>query len=314
MTDSNAEAEKRHHPFSLSHCSLETVSDYLSDSLDVPVRVSSFSELPASSRSAPVYIESTVGGIDRSFVFRCGASVSVHEYNILRALMNHPLPSPGAYGWEEAEKYFGETGFFYDYVEGASLLPPMLDGESWAFDVYIEAALLLDSVKRSCFYNTYPALSDGESAEDILHDTYHYLFRSRKKLAAVPGGDSLDLETVYRTLADTIPVQPALRFSNGDLYPDNIRIKNKKISGIIDFAFAGFSDPLYEFLLPFFLHPELRGRGIEKRYCRILGIDPDALQWYHMLEYFDSLRWILKSGQNYGYHTAESIITELTRY
>jgi aminoglycoside phosphotransferase (APT) family kinase protein len=314
MTDSSLPAEKERGTLCSAPFSFKLVTDYLSDSLRTNVRIRSISELPASTRSAPLLIDCSISGLGRRFVFRYGGSVMKHEYNVLRALMNHPLPSPGAYGWEEAEKYFGQRGFIYEFIDGDSLLPPMLRGEEWAFDLYIETALQLDSVKRHCFSTTYPDLSDGESAEDILIDAYQYLSRQRDKLHTGSDNDLLNIDRVYQILAAAKPSLPALRFSNGDLYPDNIRIRDKKLTGIIDFAFAGFSDPLYEFLLPFFLHPELRGRGVEARYCRIVGIDPAALQWYHRLEYFDSLRWILKSGQNYGYHTAESIISELSRY
>jgi aminoglycoside phosphotransferase (APT) family kinase protein len=58
-----------------------------------------------------------------------------------------------------------------------------------------------------------------------------------------------------------------------------------------------FSDPLYEFLLSFFVLPELRRRGLEERYCRRMGIDSSTLHWYHGLESFDSLRWVMVTGE-----------------
>ena len=70
----------------------------------------------------------------------------------------------------------------------------------------------------------------------------------------------------------------------------------------------------YEFLLSFFASPELQGRGIEERYCRRVGHDPAILLWYHGLEYFDTWRWVLLTGQGFAHHTAESLEASLNQW
>jgi hypothetical protein len=84
--------------------------------------------------------------------------------------------------------------------------------------------------------------------------------------------------------------------------------------GVIDFENTGFSDPIYEFLLPFFVSPELRGRGIEERYCQQMGLDPNALPWYHGLEYLDTWHWVLLLGKPFVHHTAESLSAALEHW
>ena len=67
------------------------------------------------------------------------------------------------------------------------------------------------------------------------------------------------------------PDLPEIHFSNGDLWPENLLVRDRRLVAVIDWQHAGFSDPIFEFLLPFFLVPELRGRGIEERYCERMG-------------------------------------------
>lgn len=83
---------------------------------------------------------------------------------------------------------------------------------------------------------------------------------------------------------------------------------------MIDWQHAGWSDPLFEFLLPFFLVAELRSRGIEERYCERKGYDPALVHWYHGVEFFDSLSLMLKIGEPHEMHTAESLTRDLERW
>ena len=80
---------------------------------------------------------------------------------------------------------------------------------------------------------------------------------------------------------------------------------------MIDFENAGFSDPIYEFLLSFFVRPELKGRGIETRYCQRMGFDPAVLPWYHGLKFYDTMHWVLKTGQPFEHHTVDSLCRDL---
>lgn len=91
-------------------------------------------------------------------------------------------------------------------------------------------------------------------------------------------------------------------------------VRDGRLAGVINWANAGFSAPVFEFLLPFFLRPELRGRGIEARYCRRMGLDPGILLWCHGLELFDAWRWVLVTGKPYEQRTAESLQADLARW
>ena len=57
--------------------------------------------------------------------------------------------------------------------------------------------------------------------------------------------------------------------------------------------------------------PELRNLGIEERFARAKGFDPAILDWYHGVEFFDSLSIVTKLGQPYEIHTEESLTRDL---
>jgi aminoglycoside phosphotransferase (APT) family kinase protein len=138
---------------------------------------------------------------------------------------------------------------------------------------------------------------DEESAEDVLDAAWGYFEEHPHPLA----------EEMYRRLKETRPEPPPVRFSNGDLWLDNFIVDGQQLAGVIDFQRAAFSDPIFEFLLSFFVEPKLQGHGIEQRFCRRLGYDPAILHWYHGLEYFDTWRGVLQHGQPFVHHTAESL-------
>jgi aminoglycoside phosphotransferase (APT) family kinase protein len=179
----------------------------------------------------------------------------------------------------------------------------MLAGEAWAEDLYEETACALQSITRAQL-GTLARQLDTESAADVLEDAYAYLRGHPEPVA----------HAAYARLKETMPRLPAPRFSNGDLWPDNLIVRDRQLVGVIDWANAGFSDPVFEFLLPFFLRPGLRGRGLEARYCQRMGFDPAVLPWYHGLEFFDSLRWVLVVGAPYEQHTAETLRADLARW
>jgi aminoglycoside phosphotransferase (APT) family kinase protein len=149
-----------------------------------------------------------------------------------------------------------------------------------------------------------PEWLERDNAEDVLDKAYQKL-KPRDDLVA---------RRVYQELKMTVPDLPKVRFSNGDLYPDNFVIKDRKLVGVIDFANAAFSDPLYEFLLPFFIHPELRGRGTEEKYCERMGINPDVLPWYHVLEFYDLWGWLNGTSETFSGYNAEQIREILKRW
>ena len=252
---------------------------YLGNALACTVRLMRAVQLAKSTRDAPWRLDVEVDGAERAYVLRLESRGIEHEYRVLRAIERLPIPAPHAYGWDPEGQGLGVACYFYDFIEGESLLPPLLAGEAWAEDLYVDTAYSLQSIPREALGEDGPLL-DEESAAGVLEDAYAYFQAHPEPLA----------EKAYARLKETMPALPAPAFSNGDLWPDNLIVRDRELAGVIDWAHAGFSDPIFEFLLPFFLQPELRGRGIEARYCWRLGVDPAVFSWYHGLEFFDSLR------------------------
>jgi aminoglycoside phosphotransferase (APT) family kinase protein len=244
-----------------------------------------------------------VNGIVKSFVLRLNAKNSEREYQILRAIEPIPIPTPRVYGWDAAGEALGVPCFFCDYIEGESLLKPMLDGEAWAEDLYHNTVCALQRISEDDLGGSFPWLK-RETAMDVLENAHEYFQRHPRPLAT----------SVYRELKESVPQFPEVRFSNGDLWLDNFLVRDRQLVGVIDFEGAGFSDPIFEFLLSFFVSPTLQGRGIEERYCRRIGYDPSILLWYHGLEFFDTWGWVVKTGKSFVHQTAESLEANLEQW
>lgn len=277
--------------------------DYLSRFLGGRVNFVRAELLPKSTRDAPWRLDIEVNGVLQSFVLRLETRNLDHEYQVLRAMASIPIPTAGVYGWDSEGEAFGVPCFFSDYIEGESLLKPMLTGEAWAEELYLDTVSALQGITQEDLGKVIPKLT-CETAADVLEDAQAYFRNNPRPLAA----------RAYRVLKETMPVLPTVRFSNGDLWLDNFLVRDQQLVGVIDFENAGFSDPIFEFLLSFFVSPELQGRGIEERYCQRMGYDPATLQWYHGLEYFDTLRWVLSTNEPFVHHTVESLEANLRRW
>jgi aminoglycoside phosphotransferase (APT) family kinase protein len=276
---------------------------YLSRFLQVRVKFLQAEMLPKSTRDAPWRLDVEVNGARKSYVLRLDTKDSEREYQILRAMEPIPIPTPRVYGWDAAGEALGIPCFFCDYIDGESLLTPMLAGEAWAENLYIDAVCALQKINEGDLGGSLPWLR-RETAMDALANAHEYFQRNPHPLAT----------KVYMVLKERIPQFPEVRFSNGDLWLDNFLIRDWQLAGVIDFEGAGFSDPIYEFLLSFFVSPELQGRGIEERFCRRIGYDPAVLRWYHGLEFFDCWRWVIKTGKSFVHHTAESLEADLEQW
>jgi aminoglycoside phosphotransferase (APT) family kinase protein len=271
--------------------------EYLARALGRPARLVSSHRLAASTRLAPWRLDVEVDGASQPFVLRLESRRIEHEFAVLRAMEAVPIPTPRVYGWDSTGAALGVRAFLADFIEGESLLPAMVAGEPWAEALYVDTVCDLQAVTRDQLSSIADRLGPGETAADFLETAYaSFEIRSHPLV-----------EAAYAQLKDTMPALPQVRFSNGDLWPDNLLVLDGKLAAIIDFTNAGFSDPLYEFLLPFFVRPELRGRGTEEEYCRRMGFDPKSLSWYRGLEYFDTWHWVMKTGKPFEQHTAASL-------
>jgi aminoglycoside phosphotransferase (APT) family kinase protein len=260
--------------------------------------------LTKSSRDAPWRLDVEVGGSPRSYVLRIGSRNIEHEYLVLRAMESLPLPAPRAFGWDPGGEALGAPSFFTDFVEGESLLQPMLSGEPWAEDLFLDTVCALQAVTWEAVRNVAGRFGSGVTAADVLEEAHDSFQAKTLPLAGA----------VYTRLKETMPPLPDFRFSNGDLWPDNLIVRDKKLAGVIDWEHAGFSDPIFELLLPFFVAPELRGRGLEERYCRRMGFDPAVLPWYHALEYYDTWHWVEQLGEPFEQYTAGGLSAALARW
>jgi len=282
----------------------DDLEQLLADLLERPVKLTEAEALGASSRATPWRIDVEAGGKPLSYLLRYGESCSFNEVAALRAMAEHPIPTPHVIHWDETCEALGAPVFLSELIDGTSLLPSMRAGEAWAIDLYIDTVCALQAIRTEDLPSgSVETLEAGESARAVIDAAYARL------------SERTDLiEAAYLRLVETQPDLPETAFSNGDLWPDNLLVRGRELVGIIDWQHAGWSDPLFEFLLPFFLVPELRGRGIEERYCERKGFDPATLHWYHGVEFFDSLCWVLKLGKPYEIHTAESLRTDLASW
>lgn len=281
---------------------------YLSHALGAPVRLLRAERLPASTRAAPWRLDVDAGGLFRSYVLRTGTRGSEHEVRALQAVERLPVPTPKVYGWDPEGQALGLPCYLLDFIEGESLLAPMMAGEPWAEALYLDAVLALQAITRDDLLASGLELDAGETAADVLQAAHEVLTDAAGPLA----------EAAYTRLVSTMPETArsvsALRFSNGDLWLDNFLVRDRQLAAVIDFTNAGFSDPLFEFLLSFFVAPDLRGRGIEERYCGRMGIDAGDLNWYHGLELFDTWHWIMRTGEPFVHYTEESLRLALARW
>lgn len=271
---------------------------YLSRALGCPVELVGAGQLLQSTRAAPWKLDVTADGVARSYVLQVDERGLEYEFRVLEAMERVGIPSPRAYGLDLRGEALGVPCFFSDFIAGESLLGPLVAGEAWAETVYVDTVSALQSVTQTDLGDLEV---NQESASDVLEAAWGYFDGNPHPLA----------EVAYRRLKDTQPDLPPVRFSNGDLWPDNFIVEGHELAGVIDFQRAGFSDPIFEFLLSFFAEPGLQGRGMEERFCRRLGHDPAVLHWYHGLEFFDTWRGVLQHGEPFVHHTAETLEADI---
>ena len=282
----------------------EALEEALAKGLGGSVCLTSAVALGASSRETPWRIDVEIDDVSMTYLLRYGSGCSKNEVVALRAMAEHPIPTPRIIHWDEAGDVLGVPLFVSAWIEGEPLLPAMKAKEDWAIDLYIDTACALQAIQSDDLpEGAAEQLNVGESARDVVEAAY----------ARFTVRDDL-IEQSHQRLIEQQPELPENAFSNGDLWPENLLVRNRELVGVIDWQHAGFTDPLFEFLLPFFLVPELRGLGIEERFCARKGIDPAVLHWYHGVEFFDSLAWVLKIGKPYEIHTEESLRADLAAW
>jgi aminoglycoside phosphotransferase (APT) family kinase protein len=276
---------------------------YLSRFLQCQIKLRQAERLPKSTRDVAWRLDVEANGISKSYVLRVDPKDSEREYRVLRSMEKIPIPTPGVYGWDPTGEALGIPCFLSDYIEGESLLGAMLSGEVWAEALYLDAVCALQDIPEQAFEEITPWLR-RETAVDVLENAQSYFQKNQRPLAI----------KVYNELKASLPTLPETRFSNGDLWLDNFLVRDRQLVGVIDFEGAGFSDPIFEFLLSFFVSPGLQRRGIEEHFCQRIGYDPTILVWYHGLEFFDTWHWVVKTGEPFVHYTADSLETDLEKW
>ncbi len=276
---------------------------YLSRYLKSQVDFVRAEKLTKSTREAPWRLNVKVNGAAQSYVLQIDPKNIASEYQVLKVMETIPIPTPQVYGLDLKGDALGVACFFSDFIEGETLLGPMLAGETWAEELYIRTVCQLQAVTEDQLGSAAQGLR-RETAEDVLEDAYAYLKRKSLSLA----------DAMYKELKAGLPKQPPVRFSNGDLWLENFIVQDRKLAGVIDFPGATFSDPIFEFLLSFFVAPKLQGRGTEEKYCRQTGYNPAIPHWYYGLEFFDTWRWVLVTGEDFVHHSAESLEKDIREW
>jgi aminoglycoside phosphotransferase (APT) family kinase protein len=92
-------------------------------------------------------------------------------------------------------------------------------------------------------------------------------------------------------------------------------VREGELVGLIDFEFAGFFDPVLEFLAPFGWTPELRNLRLEERYFERCGFDVGELPWYRAVSLLGWWLGLLADPESdYPGYTASLIREELERW
>jgi aminoglycoside phosphotransferase (APT) family kinase protein len=238
---------------------------YLSRSLGGAVSLVHASQLTQSTREAPWKLDVTLDGSARSYVMQLDTRGMEYEYRVLKAMeaVGTLRASPRAYGLDLQGEALGVPCFFSDFIAGESLLSSMIDGEPWAEALYIDTVCALHSVTESDLGDLEV---DQESADEILEAAWDYFKQNPHPLA----------EVMYKRLRETQPDLPPVRFSNGDLWLDNFIVQDKKLSGVIDFQNAAFSDPSLSFCCPSLLSRNYRGVASRRGFAIASDMTPPS--------------------------------------
>jgi len=114
------------------------IENYLSKNLGYQVEFIQATRLAKSTREAPWRLIVETNRKTASYVLQLDQDTIEHEYQALKTVEQIPIPTPKAYGLDLSGKEIGVPCFFSDFIEGQSLLAPMLAGELWAEELYLK--------------------------------------------------------------------------------------------------------------------------------------------------------------------------------
>jgi len=199
------------------------------------------------------------------------------EFRTLKELRSTGMRVPEVWGLDNKGDSLGIPCFLMEFIDGQPLDTFFKSNEKLAAQIFLSVVQEIQSVKREQLGEVSKNFGKGTGGIDVIEWNY----------ARFPQytNDAL-FEKAHDKLISTSPPLLELRFGNGDLSTSNILVKNRKVAAIIDFEFAGYFDPMFEFLTPFNWCKELKNRGLEQEYCKMNGYNPDIIDWYRATSSF----------------------------
>jgi len=263
--------------------------EYLSKSLGRPIELIGASQLSGGFRNAPWRLDVVDGDMCISLVLKTAPShrdkiiEEAYPYNIrlefdtLRKLESIDPPTSKVWGLDEEGEALGTPCFVMEFIQGEPLMGPLFSGEPWAEDLYLDTVCTLQAITREQLGSL--AKEFGKGCDALRH-----LKWAAERFPRYTS-DPL-VSKVHTRLKELMPPPLEPRFGNGDLNPMNMLIQDRELAGVIDFEFAGFSDPMFEFMSPICWYPQMRQRGLEERFCERNGFDLDIIECYRALVLF----------------------------
>ena len=277
--------------------------EYICASLNIPVSLLMALPLKSRGRSSAWKIEFLSDEKRSSVVFKTAKPSPAGEispaqtkelsrqYLLLKQLETTKLKVPKAYGLDEAGTAVGVPCFLEEGLRGQVLYNFLKKKEKWADELYLKSIIDIQEIKKEELGEFKAELNTERTAKTLLKEV-------AEGFAAFPKGPMLT--RLLEKLPAELPALPAPCFSSGDLNPKNFLVKDKTLSGILDFELAGFIDPVFEFLVPLFWYPLLLKRGLEESYFRRKGLDPKLLDWYRALVFTTVLLEAMRDEKENG--------------
>ena len=130
---------------------------YLSRYLKCQVDFIQATKLMKSTREAPWRLEVKVNGAAQAYVLQGDLENIEFEYHVLKAMENVPIPTPRVYGLDLQGEALGVACFFSDFIEGETLLKPMLAGDpeklAFKYQLLLNAKAGLSAHERDTLSN-----------------------------------------------------------------------------------------------------------------------------------------------------------------
>lgn len=262
---------------------------YLSDSLGRPVRLVEANPMREGFRNRLWRVDISRMGSLTTVILRterCRREQIVDEayphdipleFETLKQLRRISLPVPEVWGLDDSGVILGAPCFLMEFIQGVTVRDALGSGDGGAEDIFLEAVCCLQAVTRQQLGPVAGKLGQGSTARDTLTWITDGFARYT---------DDPLVSQVHDLLWQNMPVLLEPRFGNGDLTPSNMLVRDGKLVGLVDFEFAGFFDPMMEFLAPFGWSPELRNRRLEERFRTRCGLDIEILDWYRAATVF----------------------------